>query len=143
MLSTNEINHLLKNKKDFLGVFPVDRLPYLLVPKPTGLIINLDESYKPGSHWVAVYIPKNGPAHYFDPFGAVPGRHVSLFLDRNSKHGWVFNAAKFQGDLSYLCGYYCVLFIKYAPNYKAFYEKFKTCNYFENDINVIKLLKIK
>src|SRR5437764_6258581 len=128
MLNTSDINRLLKNRKDFLGVFPINHIPHSLAPRPSGLIINLDESYKPGSHWVAIYFSIQGPAHYFDPFGAPPPNHIVTFLDRNSKSGWLFNASKFQGELSYLCGYYCVMFIKYGPNFRAFYQKLNSCD---------------
>ena len=33
------------------------------------IVFNLDPSYKPGSHWVAVYIDRNGLPEYFDFFG--------------------------------------------------------------------------
>ena len=138
MLNTSDIKRFLRNRKDFLGVFAIDKLPIVLAPKPSGLVINLDESFKPGSHWVAVYLPKNGPAHYFDPFGAPPPHNIAMFLDRNSKTGWTFNASKFQGELSYLCGYYCVMFIKFAPNFELFYQKLNSCNYDKNDFNVLK-----
>ena len=33
------------------------------------LILNADETGEPGSHWLALYIPKEGPLEFFDPLG--------------------------------------------------------------------------
>ena len=52
MLNTKEIIYIFKNYKKFLGVFSINLLPYVFAKRPSGLIVNLDPSYKPGSHWV-------------------------------------------------------------------------------------------
>ena len=127
-LTTRDIQKFMKKNLYFGGVGPIDRLPTTLIAKPRSFIINLDESWKPGSHWVAIYFPINGPAYYFDSFGRYPPTQIINFMERNSKFGWIFNYHKLQGDLSTLCGYYCIVFIKFAPNYNAFYEKFSECN---------------
>jgi hypothetical protein len=58
----------------FRGVFPVDRLePSTLTHKHPYCIINLDESYKRGSHWCAVVLrsdeSKNKSYIIYDSFG--------------------------------------------------------------------------
>ena len=44
---------------------------------PFAYIFNLDPSYKPGVHWVAVYIDKEGRPEYFDSFGRPPPKEKS------------------------------------------------------------------
>ena len=42
------------------------------VSYPSSDVINLDPSYKPGSHWVAVYFDRNGEGEYFNSLGRYP-----------------------------------------------------------------------
>ena len=67
-MDTNDINRLLLNKKKFIGVFALDKLPKKTIKKPASLIINTDVSSKKGDHWVALVLTKN-QAYYFDSFG--------------------------------------------------------------------------
>lgn len=127
-LTTNSIFKYMKKDLFFGGVGPIDRLPTTLITKPRSFIINLDESYKPGSHWVAVYFPINGPAYYFDSYGRYPPDRIINFMERNSKYGWIYNIKKLQGDLSQLCGYYCIAFLRFAPNYSEFFNLFQYCD---------------
>ena len=50
------------------------------VSYPSSFVINLDPSYRPGSHWVAVYFDKNGVAEYFDSLAGYPPHEVVHFL---------------------------------------------------------------
>ena len=48
-------------KLTFRGVYAIDEMKSIkFVSYPSSFVINLDPSYKPGSHWVAVYFDKNG-----------------------------------------------------------------------------------
>ena len=127
-LNTWTIFKFMKKNIYFGGVGPIDLLPNYLIAKPRSFIINLDESWKPGSHWVAIYFPQSGPAYYFDSFGRYPPARIINFIERNSKHGWLYNKRKLQGDLSVLCGYYCIVFLRFAPNYQDFFNEFKYCD---------------
>lgn len=102
-LSTNHINdvieqyHAVKKNFLFLGAVPYDfeDLPVLgisnidfkeLVDKgktEIGMVINLDEHYKSGSHWVGLYInlAKN-QIYYFDSTGSKPGKRIKKFASR-------------------------------------------------------------
>ena|SRR5437764_8237204 len=142
MLNTKEIIYIFKNYKKFLGVFSINLLPYVFAKRPSGLIVNLDPSYKPGSHWVAIYLPRYGPAHYFDSYGSPPPDEIVGFLNRNSKKGWHYNSMKFQGDLTTLCGYYCILFLLMAPNFTKFYKMFYSCNTYYNDYIIQKFKSV-
>lgn len=138
MALTNwDIHKYMKKNIYFGGVFPIDHLPLTLIAKPRSFIVNLDESWKPGSHWVVIYFPVNGPAYYFDSYGRYPPASIITFMERNSKFGWKYNIKKLQGDLSVRCGYYCIVFLKFTPNYQSFFEKFYECN---NDDKLFKYL---
>lgn len=140
MLYGKQIHKILRKNKNFGGVYPIDRLPTSIVPRPIGYVINLDESYKPGSHCVSVYYDKNGGAFYFDPLG-IPPPAIEIFLQRNAKNKWQCNGGRFQGDLSTLCGYYCILFLKYAPDFKNFFAKFKPCQFQFDERSLMKQVK--
>ena len=53
------------------GVFAADQIP-LVWTRPTACIFNTQRHDKPGLHWVAIYVNKNGDAWYFDSFGVPP-----------------------------------------------------------------------
>lgn len=99
-LSTNDINNVMSQYKvthpdfAFIGALPYDfeELEYTGInninfeelerttPK-IGMIINLDEHYKSGSHWVALYANlQNYKIYYFDSFGKKPGKRVFKFI---------------------------------------------------------------
>ena len=48
-------------REKFQGVFSCDTLP----PKPTLLVCNTDPHDKPGTHWIEIYVDKNGRGEYF------------------------------------------------------------------------------
>lgn len=49
-----------------------------------GMIINLDESHKSGSHWVAMFTDfKNGNVFYFDSYGVEPEKRVKNFMKKH------------------------------------------------------------
>uniref|UniRef100_A0A158P5G0 Ubiquitin-like protease family profile domain-containing protein n=1 Tax=Tetranychus urticae TaxID=32264 RepID=A0A158P5G0_TETUR len=71
-LTTLDIQNQLVKYKNFKGVYAIDKLPLTLFPKPFGIVINLDPSWKSGSHWTAVFIPIYGSGIYFDSYGQQP-----------------------------------------------------------------------
>lgn len=94
----------------FLGVYPVNLLPFELVIRPSSLIINLDPHYKGGSHWICIYFPKRGVPVYFDSFGGpATSQEIITFLERNSKYGYIYNPYTYQSYTSSTCGYWCIL----------------------------------
>jgi hypothetical protein len=79
----------------FLGAVPIDfnELPELGIRDinfddfvndgidKIGIIFNLDESNKPGSHWVASFIElKKGEAYFFDSVGQLPEARIRNFM---------------------------------------------------------------
>ena len=72
-MDTREISDILKRdrftKHHFRGVFACDQLPKQYMPRPSALVINTDPADKPGQHWVAIYITRDGVGEYFDSYG--------------------------------------------------------------------------
>jgi len=106
-LSTNHINDVveqyMKVHKDFLflGAVPYDfedlhvlgisTLNFSDIEKKgkhkLGMVINLDEHYKNGSHWVALYtdLAKN-QIYFFDSVGKIPGKRIRKFINKLTKY---------------------------------------------------------
>ena len=106
-LSTTNINDVLQQYEDkfpnfvFLGAVPLDfdNLPILGISNldlndlikhgktHIGLIINHDEHWKNGSHWVGLFIDinKNG-IYYFDSVGKPPLKLIKNFITRIVKY---------------------------------------------------------
>ena len=135
MLTTQQITDTLKDMRYFCGVFPINRLSFVLLPKPGAVIINLDDSYNPGSHWVSVYITEKSEGYYFDSFGRHPPAAIQAFIERNTKN-WTWNREVYQADDSTYCGYYCILFVLYG---QKLYKLLQPCmtDYNEKIINTI------
>jgi hypothetical protein len=102
-LSTLDINNVLtqyENKYSdfkFLGAVPMDfndldYLPFKNIDFDDfyknniyriGVIFNLDESYKSGSHWVSLFIDlKKGQIYYSDSYGIRPENRVVNFMNK-------------------------------------------------------------
>ena len=102
-LSTLDINNVLfqyENKYPdfkFLGAVPMDfndldYLPFKNIDFDDfyknniyrlGVIFNLDESYKSGSHWVSLFIDlKKGQIYYSDSYGIRPENRVVNFMNK-------------------------------------------------------------
>ena len=48
-----------------------------------GVVFNLDEHYKPGSHWVSLYTDiQTGTCFYFDSFGIPPEKRIRDFIKK-------------------------------------------------------------
>jgi hypothetical protein len=68
-MNTFQIKHALEQdpvtRKIFCGVFPSDKLPQTIEKYPCGFVANTDPSSKPGTHWVAFYLPSEGEGGVF------------------------------------------------------------------------------
>ncbi len=112
-LYSNEIEEYLKFIPIFKGVFPKDELVNIKIKKnePIAIVINLENSDKGGSHWVALYNDKNLPyVEFFCPFGIEPPIEVEKFASRLKKP-IMYNPYQHQKITSFRCGYYCVHYI--------------------------------
>ena len=78
-MNENQIRAELKCLKSFQGVFACNehKNPQQL---PASYVFNTDPREKSGTHWVAVYIDKNGKGEYFDSFGKKPQKDILNFM---------------------------------------------------------------
>ena len=111
-LNTFELIEKMKDDPDFLGVFPIDKLPKNPIPtKLMKLIANLDPANLGGSHWVAMLV-NNGQGLYFDSFGRLPPMEAQQWLTLNSTQ-WSWNPMIVQlPSDNILCGHLCIAFLK-------------------------------
>ena len=140
MLTTLDIRRLLRGNTLVGGVFPVDRLP-LITRRPVSVIINLDPSYKEGSHWVAVNFDKNGYAFYFDSFGRKPEGHILTFIERFAPRGYDYSKEKLQDNYSTSCGYFAILFVLLSNDRNRFFSLFQKCKTEKNEQKLLKIIK--
>ena len=106
-LSTTHINEVIEQYMDvhqdfiFLGAVPIDfdELPILGVgdlnlgelqgggKNKIGIIFNLDEHYKTGSHWVALYSDlEKKQVYFFDSYGKKPEKRIRKFISKLVKY---------------------------------------------------------
>lgn len=75
-VDSDQLQQELKKYPKFKGVFSADKLPRVnTLPKEFGLILNLDNSGEPGSHWVAIHKDTDS-IHYYDSFGDPPSEQT-------------------------------------------------------------------
>lgn len=127
-LTTSDLRDALRRRnleeKCFYDVVPWNCVPRSLENFPSVYILNEDNSFSPGSHWVVLFKPsKNSISEYFDSFGRKPRKE----LVENTN--FIFNNIPIQNIFSSLCGHYCLLFIWYRlhlhMNMNEFVERMK------------------
>ncbi len=145
-MNTIQINELLSEYDCFIGTYPRDLLPKEKIKiRPCALIVNTDESSKPGEHWLAIYLNANGTAEYFDSFGFMPMHNdIIKFLLRNNIKSLIYNPNQIQSITTKTCGAYCVLFVKFkCLNYD--FCDLMNCfsnNKYKNDVKIFYSLLI-
>jgi hypothetical protein len=94
------------------------------MPCDTGCyIINMDNSDKPGSHWVALFIDTQKRPYYFDSFGCIYPLEVEAFMKRTGKP-LQYSKVHVQNINSNCCGYYCMYFCLFMTYHMGRTEKF-------------------
>ena len=109
-LTNFEIQEYYQNEPRFNGVFSRDNLGSAV--KNGSYVINLDEYYDIGTHWVALYV-NNKTITYFDSFGV---EHIMKFTVRKKI---ITNIYRIQAYDSIMCGYFCIGFINFVFNGKS------------------------
>ncbi len=118
-MNTNQVRHALEQDaftcKMLCGVFPSDKLLQTLEKYPCRFVANTDPSGKPGTHWVAFYIPSEGEGEFFDSYGQPPSFYRDSFADFLNKHSyeWKFNTHKLQSVWSDVCKQYCIFYLSH------------------------------
>ena len=146
-MNSLQIKEILLNdkfsKKYFKKVIAIDQLPQSKNKiKNSAFVINTDEHYKEGQHWIAIFYTKNRKCEFFDSFGMGPKFYgLDNFL-RKTSYSCYTNKSAIQSIISEYCGIYCVLFILFRSRDISF-EKFLNyfdVNSFKNDKNIKKLI---
>ena len=115
------MNNLLKDYKKFIGCFSKDQIK--LIGNNKSMIINLQDSNQPGSHWIALKRVKN-TIFLFDSFGV---GYIPIGIFKVYKNYKIMkNIYRIQDISSNLCGMFCVLFIYYDIKSKNDFIKFLT-----------------
>ena len=145
-LTNFEIQEYYQNEPRFNGVFSRDNLPNII--KNGAYVINLDEYYDIGTHWVALYV-NNKIVTYFDSFGVehIP-KEIMKFIARTSfglgshrKRIIKGNIYRIQAYDSIMYGYFCIGFINFMFNGKSltdYTNLFSLNNFNKNDDIILK-----
>jgi hypothetical protein len=94
----------------FGGVYAADTLPRIVPFYPIFYICNTALSYRPGKHWVLIFLPGNDIPEYFDSLGFPPEFHnylIHQFLMKQGPRYWL-NYIKVQADNTKTCGQFCL-----------------------------------
>lgn len=119
----------------FKGVFAVDKLPERIRwTAPWGIIVNWDESFLPGSHWVAIFkeFENDNTVECFDSFAVRKAKSDVLFkwIDAHF-NTCLYPSVSLQNILTDTCGPWAVHFlmmrirghVKDLHEYLALYSK--------------------
>lgn len=117
-METDEIYGALKSNqitiKGFHNIYPIDKLPNKKTVRynkrgESFLVVNLDPSYKSGSHWVALCISPslNMADEYFDSYGREPPKQICKYLEGNR----LYINKQLQSYTSTICGQWCIYYI--------------------------------
>ncbi len=117
-------NFLLPKCENFIGVYPVDRVPLNLWGRCCSAIINLSKADHPGSHFIAIYIDRDNVLWYFDSFALLPpiyNSHLFDFLKKWIRCGKIkcVLSRPIQDFDSLFCGWHTAafcLFVNFYPN---------------------------
>ncbi len=97
---------------NFIGVFPVNKLPTHLI-SPSSFIVNTDTHNLPGKHWLAVSYNKNKKIYVFDPFGLFYPYLLRHYLHKLPHRGTIYynNNVMLQNIDETNCGWYCLAWL--------------------------------
>lgn len=126
-----------KNNHFQVGVFAADRIP-TKYKRPAAFIINTDDYGQPGTHWIAIFIPKKASIEYFDSYGLSPYIQSHRSFLKGKK--WIHNDREMQSLTSTVCGHYCLLFLASRMNGFSL-QQFK--NSFTSSVEKNDLLMLK
>lgn len=112
-MNSHEIAQAFRGNKSFLGVYAIDTIPKR-IPFGKGLILNLDYSYEPGTHWVGLY--KSVILEYFDSYGKAPPTNLNI------REPILYNKKVIQDPVSISCGKFAVYFVRKRIEGESFYN---------------------
>ena len=146
-MSNLEIENYLKSIQNFLGVIFDDSLNQI-DPRFHGfVIVNLDHSHGPGTHWIALGIFED-TVEFFDPLGCDflnwPNLPIGLlhYLFKVSFAKTVVRINRLQSSKSAVCGLYCIFYVIH----RRYFSLQKILDYFdgrrsENDKKLVRYFR--
>lgn len=121
-MHTDELMKRGARNPNFIGVFPLDKLPLHLPPQAGSFIVNSDTHNLPGQHWIAVSYNNGGIVKAFDPVGAFYPLALANYLAR--QFPWrriIYNRQMHQQRWEKTCGEHCLRWLdheyKHAKKY--------------------------
>ena len=126
--------------KGFKGVYAIDEISKIPVSDKMGVVLNLDKSNQPGSHWVALYIDADDDqsVEYYDSYGEDPPeslmrdiKYLVNKIDPSTYLKFKINRIKQQSESSDNCGVFAMKFLMDRFNGK----KFKECTGYSDVTN--------
>lgn len=124
-MNTNQLNDCLKSdpilaKLKLCQAIPCDLLENVIetqVPRPAALIVNSEPLGQPGEHWLAIFVPEEGPSELFDSFGKAGASYhptIEAFLKQTSStNGGIYltNHRRLQSQATQCCGEYALFYL--------------------------------
>ena len=112
-LTNFERQQYYQSEPRFNGVYSRGNLPKI---KDGAYVINLDEYFDIGTHWIALYVLNNNVT-YFDSFGVehIPKEVRKFVGNKNIKT----NIFRIQAYDSIICGYFCIGFFDFMLSIKS------------------------
>ena len=127
-LKKSDLVKLLKNCPNFVGIFAEDELKQCHIVKfPAFIIVNIDSSNQPGSHWICLRIGRID-VEIFDSLGFCPNLWVNFptnlfqFLSYYSLSHNILISPVLQPPNTVYCGLFAVYFIQFRQTHT-----FSTC----------------
>ena len=121
-LNQSTIDSFLIGCTDYIGTFGQDQINNIKLSQfPISLIVNTDNSFGIGEHWIFIHISKSYVEIYcplgFNIFNfkIIPCNLLS-FLNKHSRFKKIRIFRRVQSDSSILCGYFCILFAVLRPH---------------------------
>ena len=122
-LTTDFLCYVMCGKPNFIGVIPQDYLENISIQSyPISLIVNFDNSNKPGSHWVGILITDK-TLEIYDSLGfnsktwSTKPTFLLDFIEKQSVKHTVYSTSALQPADSNLCGLYCIYFLLWRQFY--------------------------
>ena len=126
-----------KLKLPVKDVVPCDFLPLIKLRKNQCVIVNLDPSHRPGSHYIVLWNEGNNKYFYFDSLG-LPCTNTDILSYINTSRAKARNNFRYMGELvysdkviqaplSFFCGFFCIAYIasrKLKMSLNDFYDIF-------------------
>jgi len=111
MYTDQLVHYGRKLVKNFIGVFPLNKLPKAIRPT-SRFIVNTDTDNLPGTHWIAVSYEQGGIALVFDPLGLFYPYKLANYLANHARIVF-FNYHMYQSPTEENCGQHCIAWLKW------------------------------